>query len=59
MIIKLLHLKKKKKFISDTPADYELKFGLLDDTLSVIDLEGRRTQEETRVGGFDMIYNNG
>ena len=40
--------------------DYELKFGLLDDVYTVLDMESRLGGAiETTVGGFDMVYNNG
>jgi tubulin polyglutamylase TTLL9 len=44
---------------ADTPDDYKLKFGLLEDMLGVVDLEGRRSGLETRVGGFDLVWNDG
>lgn len=37
--------------------DYEMKFGLIWDTLDVIDMEQKRTGKERRVGGFDLIWN--
>lgn len=39
--------------------DYELKNGLLNDVFNVLDLEGVRDGDETRVGGFDLIWSNG
>jgi len=39
--------------------DNELKIRLLDDMINVIDMEGRLTGKEKRVGGFDLIYNDG
>ena len=45
---------------SDTQTDHDLKFGLLDDMLTVVDMEGHfggRTPK--RVGGFDLICDNG
>lgn len=44
---------------AETPADYHLKFNLLDDYFNVIDMEKRRKGDEIRVGGFDLIWNNG
>ncbi|XP_076375568.1 putative tubulin polyglutamylase TTLL9 [Megalopta genalis] len=39
--------------------DYRLKFDLIDDTLNVLDLEGRFSGLETRIGGFDLLWNDG
>lgn len=39
--------------------DNDLKIRLLDDMLNVIDMEGRLTGKEKRIGGFDLIYNDG
>ncbi|XP_008411675.1 putative tubulin polyglutamylase TTLL9 [Poecilia reticulata] len=39
--------------------DYEMKFRLLEDTLNVVDMEGRLTGKEKRVGGYDLMWNNG
>ncbi|KAF0311081.1 putative tubulin polyglutamylase TTLL9 [Amphibalanus amphitrite] len=39
--------------------DYRLKFALLDDTLHVVDVEGRLTGRELRVGGYDLLWNDG
>ena len=36
----------------------KLKVGIIDDLLTVIDLEGVRTGNEDVVGGFDMICKN-
>ena len=41
------------------PEDYELKWGLCQDVVDVIDLEGNLTGEERRVGGFDLVYHGG
>uniref|UniRef100_M4AQX9 Tubulin--tyrosine ligase-like protein 9 n=2 Tax=Xiphophorus TaxID=8082 RepID=M4AQX9_XIPMA len=46
---------------SHTPSsreDYEMKFRLLEDTLNVVDMEGL-TGKEKRVGGYDLMWNNG
>ena len=56
----LIEVNASPSLTADTPMDYELKFGLLDDVYSVIDAEGKLggTQEEC-VGGFDLIYAGG
>jgi|TARA_B100001142_G_scaffold259729_1_gene261937 tubulin polyglutamylase TTLL9 len=42
---------------SDTQTDHDLKFGLLDDMLTLIDMTGSfRGQLPPRVGGFDLVY---
>ncbi|XP_041859497.1 probable tubulin polyglutamylase TTLL9 isoform X3 [Melanotaenia boesemani] len=47
---------------SQTPSsqeDYEMKCKLLEDTLNVVDMEGRLTGKEKRVGGYDLMWNDG
>ncbi|EPY31550.1 tubulin tyrosine ligase protein [Angomonas deanei] len=44
---------------AETPADYHLKFNMLDDMFNVIDMEKRRQGDEKRIGGFDLIWSNG
>ncbi|XP_020487991.1 probable tubulin polyglutamylase TTLL9 [Labrus bergylta] len=47
---------------SHTPSsqeDYEMKCRLLEDTLNVVDMEGRLTGREKRVGGYDLMWNDG
>ncbi|XP_068991083.1 probable tubulin polyglutamylase TTLL9 [Neodiprion pinetum] len=39
--------------------DYRLKFDLLDDALTILDFEGVLTGSETRVGGFDLLWDGG
>ena len=44
---------------ASNPDDYELKWGLCQDVVDVVDLEGNLTGEERRVGGFDLVYHGG
>lgn len=39
--------------------DYRLKFDMLDDVLNILDFEGLLTGREIRVGGFDLLWNDG
>ena len=41
---------------SNTPVDFELKVGLLDDVFTILDLEKTLTGTEEQIGGFDLIY---
>merc|ERR1712178_623462 len=44
---------------ANTPNDYEMKFALLDDTVTLLDFEKYLDGTETQVGGFDLLYRNG
>ena len=51
---------KARTFSATTKEDYELKFGLLDDTLTVLDPENYfKGQLYEQIGGFDLIYKGG
>ncbi|XP_005091245.1 probable tubulin polyglutamylase TTLL9 [Aplysia californica] len=39
--------------------DYQLKCGLLNDVLNVLDLENRLSGKEKRVGGWDLLWDDG
>ncbi|KAI1897189.1 hypothetical protein AGOR_G00080650 [Albula goreensis] len=39
--------------------DYSMKYSLLEDTLHIVDMEGRLSGREKRVGGFDLMWNDG
>lgn len=39
--------------------DFRLKFDILDDVLNILDLERQLTGREIRVGGFDLLWNDG
>jgi len=54
----LIEVNASPSLTADTPQDYELKFGLLDDVYSVIDVEGKLGGAvEECVGGYDLIFN--
>ena len=56
----LIEVNASPSITADTPQDYELKFGLLDDVFSIIDVEGRLDGTTPQsMGGFDLIYANG
>merc|ERR1719213_1086347 len=44
---------------ANTPHDYEMKFAVLDDTLTILDFEKYLTGNEVQIGGFDLLYRNG
>ncbi len=44
---------------ANTQSDYELKCALLNDMLSVVDLERKLRPFEPQIGGFDLVWNNG
>lgn len=46
-------------FTPSNEEDYILKCGLIDDTSSVLDLEGRLTGYEKRIGGYDLMWSDG
>lgn len=41
---------------ANTTVDYEMKFALLDDTITVLDFEKYLSGNETQIGGFDLLY---
>lgn len=42
---------------ADTEGDYKLKFGVLDDMMTIVDMEKKLTGQEEHIGGFDLAYN--
>ncbi|CAK93295.1 unnamed protein product (macronuclear) [Paramecium tetraurelia] len=55
----LLEVNASPSMTSNTPIDFELKCGLLDDVFTIIDLERILTGNEEQIGGFDLIYKGG
>jgi len=55
----LLEVNASPSLTASNQADYDLKSGLLEDTLHVVDMEGRMTGKEKRIGNFDLLWNDG
>eukprot|EP01138_Halocafeteria_seosinensis_P016261 gb/GECG01016591.1/.p1 GENE.gb/GECG01016591.1/~~gb/GECG01016591.1/.p1 ORF type:complete len:475 (+),score=56.37 gb/GECG01016591.1/:1-1425(+) len=55
----LLEVNASPSLSADTDTDYQLKYGLIEDTLDVVDVESHRSGKEKRVGGYDLIWENG
>ncbi|CAH8536931.1 unnamed protein product [Schistosoma rodhaini] len=55
----LLEINASPSLTASSKEDYILKTNLLDDMLDVVDLEGRLTGFEKRVGDFDLIWDDG
>ena len=55
----LIEVNASPSLTADTPQDYELKFGLLDDVYAIIDVENKLGGALPQTcGGFDLIYAN-
>ncbi|ETV74521.1 hypothetical protein H257_11044 [Aphanomyces astaci] len=55
----LLEVNASPSLSANTPQDYQLKCGMLNDMLDIIDLETKLKTKEDRVGGFDLVYRDG
>ncbi|KAI8915116.1 tubulin-tyrosine ligase family-domain-containing protein [Entophlyctis helioformis] len=61
----LLEVNASPSLTAETQFDYDLKYAMLNDCFDVVDLERRQGRFEkdkrprTRVGGFDLVYNDG
>lgn len=52
----LIEVNASPSLAANTDEDFSLKFRLLSDMFDIVDMEGQRTGDETRIGGFDLIY---
>lgn len=55
----LLEVNASPSLTANTVADYDMKFGMLDDLLTILDLENYLAGTELQVGGFDLLYRDG
>eukprot|EP00049_Salpingoeca_infusionum_P019309 m.361348 g.361348 ORF g.361348 m.361348 type:complete len:440 (+) comp19497_c0_seq1:202-1521(+) len=55
----LIEVNASPSLTADTPSDYRLKYGMLEDMFTVLNIDDRRVGDEERVGGFDLVWNNG
>uniref|UniRef100_A0A8C2GZX1 Tubulin--tyrosine ligase-like protein 9 n=1 Tax=Cyprinus carpio TaxID=7962 RepID=A0A8C2GZX1_CYPCA len=55
----LIEVNASPSLTASSQEDYDLKYRLLKDTLHIVDMEGRLTGKEKRVGGFDLMWNDG
>ena len=52
----LLEINASPSMTANTPHDSELKINLLDDVLTIVDVEKVLTGQEEQIGGFDLIF---
>ncbi|KAJ3326084.1 putative tubulin polyglutamylase ttll9 [Blyttiomyces sp. JEL0837] len=58
----LLEVNASPSLTAETQFDYDLKYAMLNDAFDVLDLERRHVNDKkprTRIGGFDLVYNDG
>merc|ERR1712228_473725 len=55
----LLEVNASPSLTANTVADYDMKFGMLDDAMTVLDLEKYLSGTELQIGGFDLLYRDG
>ncbi|XP_041112744.1 probable tubulin polyglutamylase TTLL9 [Polyodon spathula] len=55
----LIEVNASPSLTASSQEDYELKCRLLEDTLHIVDMEGRLTGKEKQIGGFDLMWNDG
>ncbi|XP_072169782.1 probable tubulin polyglutamylase TTLL9 isoform X1 [Diadema setosum] len=55
----LIEVNASPSLTASSQEDYVLKFGLLEDVLHIVDMEARMTGKEKRIGGFDLMWDDG
>ncbi|XP_041377177.1 probable tubulin polyglutamylase TTLL9 [Gigantopelta aegis] len=55
----LLEINASPSLTASSKEDYDLKFGLLNDVVNILDMDNRLTGREKRVGGFDLLWDDG
>jgi tubulin polyglutamylase TTLL9 len=55
----LIEVNASPSLTAETPADYHLKFNLLEDMFNIVDMEKKRQGNDDRIGGFDLIWRKG
>merc|ERR1719373_412946 len=55
----LLEVNASPSLTANTVQDYDMKFGMLDDVMTVLDMEKYLTGTELQIGGFDLLYRDG
>mmetsp|Transcript_44755 Transcript_44755/g.103521 ORF Transcript_44755/g.103521 Transcript_44755/m.103521 type:complete len:468 (+) Transcript_44755:112-1515(+) len=55
----LLEVNASPSLTANTLDDYFMKFGMLDDVLTLIDMEKYLSGDELQIGGFDLLYRDG
>lgn len=55
----LIEINASPSLTASSKDDYELKFGLLNDVLNVLDLENKLSGKEKRIGLFDLMWDDG
>lgn len=55
----LIEVNASPSYSASSQEDFELKCRLLEDTLNVVDMEGLLMGKEKRVGGYDLMWNDG
>jgi len=55
----LLEVNASPSLTANTLDDYFMKYGMLDDVLTLIDMEKYLSGDELQIGGFDLLYRDG